>query len=62
MSEGGEITMKNRKIDCKNTKQVVIDAGLHRDIKSKVSLLGKSIKEYVEGLLNEDLDKDGRNN
>lgn len=49
--------MENRKIEQKNTKQIVIDEGLHRDVKSRVARLGKSIKEYVEDLLNEDLDK-----
>jgi hypothetical protein len=47
--------MKNRKIEQKNTKQIVIDEGLHKDVKSKVARLGKSIKEHVEGLLNKDL-------
>lgn len=47
--------MKNRKIEQKNTKQIVIDEELHSNVKEKVARLRKSIKEYVEGLLNKDL-------
>jgi len=45
--------MKNRKIETKTTKQVVIDKGLHQLLKIEASKAGKSIKEYLEGFLAE---------
>ena len=48
--------MNNRKIDEKTTKQVVIDAGLHRLLKTRATEAGKSIKELLEGYLAEVLE------
>ena len=45
--------MKNRKIDQKKTKQVVIDAELHRRLKVKASAEKTSIKTLLEGALAE---------
>lgn len=45
--------MKNRKIDQKNTKQVVIDKGYHTLLKKKAADAGISIKEFMEGYLAE---------
>lgn len=47
--------MKKLQSDKKLTKQVRIDTGLHRLAKIKSSRLSRSIKEYLEGLLIEDL-------
>lgn len=42
---------QNRKIDEKTTKQVVIDAGLHKLLKIKATEAGQSIREFLEGHL-----------
>lgn len=47
--------MKNRKIEQKKTKQLVIDSGLHSLLKIKATRAGMSIKDYVEGILADDL-------
>lgn len=47
--------MKNRKIEQKTTKQIVIDVGLHRLLKIKATNAGMSIKDYLEGILADDL-------
>ena len=38
----------NPQIDSKTTKQVRIDSGLHKILKTEASRAGKSIKEYLE--------------
>lgn len=43
--------MKNRKISQKTTKQLVVDEGLHRLIKTEASKSGKKLKELVEECL-----------
>ena len=43
--------MKNRQVDKKLTKQVRIDAELHRLLKIKSSSAGISIKTLLEGYL-----------
>lgn len=43
--------MKNRLIDQKKTKQVVIDAGLHRLLKMKAADEGIHVKTLLEGYL-----------
>lgn len=45
--------MDNRQIDKKITKQIRIDAGLHRILKTKAAKAGISIKEFLEQCLNE---------
>ncbi|MFH1408182.1 MAG: hypothetical protein ABIG91_04095 [Patescibacteria group bacterium] len=45
--------MKNRKIETKTTKQIVIDKGLHQLLKTEAARAGKSIKEFVEECLAE---------
>jgi len=44
---------KNRKIDTKTTKQVVIDVGLHKLLKIESANSGQSIRELVESALAE---------
>lgn len=66
-AKGGKIpgrknkNMKNREIDQKRTKQLVIDAGLHQSLKVKAATSGTSIKELVEGCLAELLEVKGIN-
>ena len=48
--------MKNRKIEQKQTKQVVIDAGLHQLLKIEAAKARKTIKELLEGHLTEILE------
>lgn len=43
--------MTNRQVDKKTTKQLRIDAGLHKSIKLKAAELEVSIKELVERYL-----------
>ena len=43
----------NRKIEQKQTKQVVIDVGLHRLLKIEAARTKRTIKELVEGCLAE---------
>lgn len=50
--------MKNRKIDNKLTKQIVIEIGLHRLVKMKAVKAGRSIRELVEECLVEYLDRE----
>ncbi len=45
--------MKKLQIDKKATKQIRIDAGLHRLLKLKAAGSGESIKTLVEGYLAE---------
>lgn len=45
--------MKNRQSDNKTTRQVRIDAGLHRLLKLKATGAGMSIKHLLEGYLAE---------
>ena len=45
--------MNNRKIDEKTTKQVAIDAGLHKLLKVRATEAGQSIREYLESILAE---------
>lgn len=47
--------MQNRKIDQKLTKQIVIDAGLHKLLKVKASELSITIKTLLEGYIAEGL-------
>ena len=41
----------SRQVDYKTTKQVKIDAGLHKLVKTEASRQGKSIKALVEEVL-----------
>ena len=43
----------SRQIDKKTTKQVRIDAGMHKIIKVEAAKAGKSIRELVEASLTE---------
>ena len=43
--------MKNRQIDRQTTKQVRIDAGVHKLLKIDAAQRGESIREVLEGLL-----------
>lgn len=43
--------MRNRQIDRKTTKQVRIDAGLHRELKIKAATEKTTIKALIEGVL-----------
>ena len=54
--------IKNRKIDRKSTKQVVVDVGLHRLLKIKAARSRITIRELVEGCLAELLAIDNQNN
>lgn len=45
--------MENRQIDNKTTKQIRIDAGLHRLLKLHATKTGKTIKQLVEECLTE---------
>ncbi len=45
--------MKKLQIDKKGTKQIRIDAGLHRLLKLKAAADGESIKTLLEGYLAE---------
>lgn len=45
--------MNNRKIDIKKTKQIVIDAGLHKELKMKAAAQKITIKGLVEAYLAE---------
>ena len=45
--------MQNRQIDKKSTKQIRIDAGLHRLLKIKAAKSGMTIKTLLEGFLAE---------
>lgn len=49
--EGRGKDMKNRQIDRKTTKQVRIDAGVHKLLKIDAAQRGESIREVLEGLL-----------
>jgi hypothetical protein len=54
--------MKNRQIDQKRCKQVLLDTGLHTEVKVVSSRLRMTIKQFVEGavverLAQENLDK-----
>lgn len=50
--------MTSRQIDKKVTKQVRIDAGLHKLLKVKAAKQGKTIRELVEGFIVEGLGTD----
>ena len=52
---------KNRKIDSKPTKQVVIDTGLHQLLKIKAASTGVTIKTLIEGCLADLLAVENRN-
>jgi len=56
--------MKNRLIDHKTTKQVVIDIGYHKLLKSKAAEQGMTLKEALEEILSMALGAKGnwRNN
>lgn len=43
--------MQNRQIDNKTTKQVRIDAGMHRLLKLKATESGMTIKQFLEEYL-----------
>lgn len=45
--------MKNRKIDQKLTKQIVVDVGWHTWLKKRAAEEGTAIKTLVEGYLAE---------
>lgn len=45
--------MQNRQIDTKTTKQVRIDAEIHRLLKIKAATEKTSLKELIEGVLAE---------
>lgn len=51
--------MNNRIIDSKTTKQVVIDTGYHKLLKSRAAELGMTIKEALEEILSEALGANG---
>lgn len=51
--------MTNRQIDKKSTKQIRIDAGLHRLLKLKATDAGTSIKDLLEAYLAELLEVKG---
>lgn len=51
--------MENRQIDKKLTKQIRIDAGLHRLLRIKASNASMTIKTLVEGCLAELLEVKG---
>jgi hypothetical protein len=53
--------MKNRLIDQKKTKQVLIDAGLHRLLKMKAAAEGKTIRVLLDEYLAELLAVDKQN-
>lgn len=46
-----EKTMKKRQSDTKTTKQVRIDAGIHKIVKVKAAGSGRTIRELVEECL-----------
>ncbi|MFH1792612.1 MAG: hypothetical protein ABH819_03110 [Patescibacteria group bacterium] len=48
----------NLQIDNKTTKQVRIDTGVHKILKIEATKAGKSIREYLEGVLTEHWDKE----
>ncbi len=48
-----EMKMKNRKIDEKSTKQVVIDKELHKMVKIEATKSDMTIRELVENALAE---------
>ncbi len=45
--------MKSRQVDKKKTKQVRIDAGLHKQVKIKAATENTNIKTLIEGCLAE---------
>ena len=45
--------MVNRQIDKKKTKQVRIDAGVHRLLKIMAAETGESLRDLTEGVLSE---------
>ena len=45
--------MKNRQIDTKKTKQIRINARAHQQLKVTAARKGKSIKNFIEELLEE---------
>jgi hypothetical protein len=45
--------MKNRKIDQKTTKQLVVDTGYHELLKVEAAKAHTSIKSFLEGYLGE---------
>ena len=45
--------MRNRKIDKKTTKQVVVDIGYHKLLKKEAAESGKTIRAVVEECLSE---------
>lgn len=53
-----ENNMKNRKIDEKKTKQVVVDQGLHLLLKLEATRRSKTIKTLLEGYIADGLYKD----
>lgn len=53
MGVGEEKSMRNRQIDIKKTKQVRINAKVHQQLKIAASRKGKSIKNFIEELLEE---------
>jgi len=41
----------NRGIDEKNTKQVILDSGVHKLVKIKATEAGETIRAFLEGIL-----------
>jgi len=50
--------MQNLQIEEKLTKQVVIEAGLHKELKLMAIRAGMSLKALLEGYIADGLDKD----
>jgi len=49
--------MKNRKIETKTTKQIVIDMGLHQILKIEAARQRETIRQLVEAYIYEALDR-----